>query len=188
MKKILLVTAFLAVTSCATSNQEVKLGFRLDDDAISRVQNNSNGFELSVSDDRENRKYLGKKKLVNQQVEVKTDKNLAEFFENKITKGLVLKGFRQGGNKVIAVHLKTLKFKSEIGFPVGSSEVNIVVKVSVKDTKNSKVFAKNYLFDVNNKHFIMSCKSTDEATINNAVESLVMDIIKDDELLENLVN
>jgi uncharacterized lipoprotein YajG len=187
MKKILLVTAFLTIASCASSNQQIKLGFRLNDDSLKNIKND-NSFELSVFDTRESKKYLGDKKFANQKVEVETDKNLAEFFENKLTKGLILKGFRQGKDKIVTIDLKTLKFKSEIGFPVGISSVNIVVKVGVKDTKNNRVFAKNYVFDVNNKHFIMSCKSTDEVTVNNAVESLIMDILQDNELLESLSN
>jgi uncharacterized lipoprotein YajG len=184
MKKILLTIALLAAASCTHQNQEAKLAFNLNTE-LSKF-GNGKGVEITVFDDRKNIRYVGKKEFSKDKIKITTDQNIAEFLQEKIARNLILKGFVQGRDKVVEIHLKTLEYESEIGFPMGSSEVSGVIKVSVRDVKTGDVFAKNYTLDSERKHFIVSLQSTDEQIINSLLQELTKDIVGDEEFLKSL--
>ena len=192
MKKFLLTAVFLTAISCSHSNQEAALGFNLNTE-ISNV-GNSMSVNILVFDDRTNQKYVGNKSFGDEKINISTNKNLDEFLQEKIARSLILKGFTQGKgkgkgkgkDKTVEVHLKTLQYKAERGFPVGNSTINGVMKVSVRNDKTGEVFVKNYILDLDRKHFIVSLKATDEQIINHLLRELVKDVVEDEEFLHNL--
>ncbi len=188
MKKLLLIFALLASFSCSYKNQKIVFNFDVEN------ENKSNSiakktFDLRVSDERHNKKILGKKKFGQTRVNVFSEQNLADILKFKIKENLVNQGFIEGNDKIIEVRIKTLIHKAQRGFPIGNSETKGVIRVDVKDNKGkNKEFSKNYTLEFKNKHFISSFASTDENNINNLLHELVSNMMRDKELIANISN
>jgi len=184
MKKIFLVSLFFVAISCSYRNQEVKFVIATN----SEQSNLGNGaaLDITVFDDRLDKEIVGKKTFGEEDTQITNDQNLAEILKEKIGASLWQKGFKQGKDKIVEIRLQKLIYASSRGFPVGHSEAHGLVKVVVKNKKTRSEFTKNYILDMNSKHFIVSCKSTDKKTINSLLQELVDDVVSDKTLLQNL--
>ncbi|MBM5782344.1 MAG: hypothetical protein FJ368_02865 [Pelagibacterales bacterium] len=188
MKKLLLILVLLASVSCSYKNQKIVFNFDVEN------ENKSNSiekktFDLRVSDERHNKKILGKKKFGQTRVNVFSEQNLADILKYKIKDNLVNQGFIEGNDKIVEVRIKTLVYKAQRGFPIGTSEAKGVIRVDIKDSSGkNKEFSKNYTLEFKNKHFISSLSATDEKNINNLLHELVSDMMKDKELIDNISN
>jgi uncharacterized lipoprotein YajG len=185
MKKFLLIASLFTAISCTHQNQQVKLGFYFDP-AKSNAGNGS-AIQLEVFDDRSNKVNLGYKKFGEEKIEITANQNLEEFLRNKISEGLIAKGFKIAKGTIVEIHIETLKYKAARHFPVGQSEAHSTLKVIVRNSASKNEFTKNYKLDVNNKHFIAPLESTDEATINSLLQEITSDIITDDAFLKSLM-
>ena len=142
MKKFLLIVPFLAAISCTHENQKVTLNFDLKNQNSTIGSNR--GVEISVLDERMNQKLLGKKKFSEQEIEIASDVNLAAFLQQKILQNLTHRGFKNGRDKIIEVHVETMSYMAKRGFPIGTSKIDANLKVVVKDSKTGAKFTKNY--------------------------------------------
>lgn len=184
MKKILLILSLLTAVSCSYKDRQVKLHFDLATKA-SQAGNNV-GVEVQVFDDRIDSNYVGNKKFGNKSVNITSDKSLIVFLRDKISRNLMLKGFKLGQDKLVEVHIQTFAYKAKRGFPVGNSKSKAVINVMVKDKKTGKTFSKNYVASLRSDHFISSLKYMDEKNINQLLEELVKDILEDDVLIRKI--
>ncbi len=185
MKKLLLILPLLVAISCAHENQKVTLNFDLNNQS-STIGGNK-GIDVAVFDERGIKPLLGRKKLTNQEIEIKSDVDLAAFLQQKITQNLTRRGFKIGRDKIIEVHIESLSYKAKIGYPIGTSKINALLKVMVQDSKSGAKFTKNYGINWDSKHFVVPLEATDAETINSLLRELVQDVLADDSFLESLV-
>lgn len=185
MKKILLILPFLAAISCVHPNQKVALNFDLNNQSSSIGSNKS--IEVSVFDERVNKSLLGRKKFSAEEIEINADVNVAAFLQQKIMQNLSRRGFKNGHDKIVEIHIETLSYMAKRGYPVGSSKIDARLKVMVQDSKTGAKFIKNYGTSWDSKHFIVPLEATDGETINALLRDVTQEIVSDDSFLESLV-
>ncbi len=185
MKKFLLILPFLAAISCAHENQKVALNFDLKNQN-STIGSNK-GVDLEVFDDRVNKQLLGKKKFSDEEIQINADVNLAAFLQQKLLQNLMHRGFKNGRDKIIEVHIETMSYMAKRGFPIGVSKIDANLKVMVKDGKTGAKFTKNYGTTWDSKHFIVPLEATDAETINALLRDVAQEIVSDDSFLESLM-
>lgn len=185
MKKFLLILPFIAVVSCTYENQKVKLNFDLNNQSSTIGANK--GIDVVVIDERTNKPLLGRKKYINAEIEITPDADLAVFLQQKILQNLTRRGFQNGRDKIIIVHIETLAYKVKSSFPIGTSNITASLKVVVQDNKSGTKFTKNYGTSWDSKHFLAPLESTDAETINSLIRDVVQEIVSDDSFLESLM-
>lgn len=185
MKKLLVIAALFALISCNHANQKIRLEFSFDEQK-SNMDNNI-GIDVAVFDDRLENDSIGTKEFCNyQKINISSEQNLPELLQKEINQQLLKKGFKQGNDKLVEIHIEQLRYKSECGFLLGKSKINILVKVVIANPRSGAKITKNFKSSLNSKHFIISLESTDKEIINNLLEEVVGDILSDDVLIKNL--
>ncbi len=185
MKKLLLILPFLAVISCAHENQKVTLNFDLNNQSSTIGRDRS--VVVAVLDERANKNLLGRKKFSEQEIEISPDINLANFLQPKIIQNLMRRGFKNGDDKKIEIHIESFSYIAKRGYPIGVSKIDANFKVVIQDKKTGAKFTKNYGMTSDSKHFIMPLEATDAETINVLLRDVVQEIVSDDSFLESLV-
>ena len=186
MKKFLLVVSLLATISCSHQNQKVTLDLSFDEKK-SNIGNGS-AIDVVVFDDRANKEIIGKKIFGDEKITISPEQNLAQLLEQKIKENLGRKGFSQGGDKIVEIHIESLEYRARRRFFIGTSKADGVLKVIVSNVKSGEKFTKNFTLTIKNKHFIAPLASTDANTINELLQELVQDILNDKAVLKNLAN
>lgn len=186
MKKFLLIASLLATISCTHQNQSIKLDISFDEKK-SNIGNGS-AIDVVVFDDRANREIIGKKVFGDEKITISPEQNLALLLEQKIKDNLSRKGFVQGGDKIVEIHIESLEYLARRRFFIGTSKANGELKVIVSNVRSGERFTKNFTLAVKNKHFIAPLTSTDANTINEVLQELVQDILNDKAVLKNLAN
>lgn len=185
MKKLLAVATFFILISCSHQNQKVSFNLSFNDNKLS-VENGS-GINIAVIDDRLEKKILGTKEFCNDdKITISSDENLTELLQQKISENLAQKGFKKGRDKVLAIHLSNLQYSAKCGLIIGKSSADIAIKVVITDYKSGSEITKNFDLSLNSKHLFRPLESTDSQTINNLLQEMVSDILKDEALLKNL--
>lgn len=185
MKKLLAVATFFILISCSHQNQKVSFNLSFNDNKLS-VENGS-GINIAVIDDRLEKKILGTKEFCNDdKITISSDENLTELLQQKISENLAQKGFKKGRDKVLAIHLSNLQYSAKCGLIIGKSNADIAIKVVITDYKSGSEITKNFDLFLNSKHLFRPLESTDSQTINNLLQEMVSDILKDEALLKNL--
>lgn len=184
MKKILVFASLLVLFSCSYQTQKVKLDLSFDDKK-SNIGNGL-GIEVVAFDDRSQKEFVGIKKIGDEEVKIVIEQNLSEILQKEISENLLRKGFKIGKEKLVEIHIESLKYKAKREFFIGTSKASGSIKMVVKNSKNNTKFTKNFDLSTKNKHFIMPLESTDGETINSIVQEIVENILSDEGLLKNL--
>lgn len=184
MKKLLLITSFLALFSCGHHDQRIKFNPHFDQtrDNVGKGV----GIDLVIVDDRRD-DILGEKIFSkNETIKIISDENLAESLQKKVGELLLQKGFKKGWNKTLQIEISHLTYKAKREFFVGRSDAQMSVRVVVSDNKNQGSFSKSFDSSFASYHFIAPLQSTDELTINNMIKDIINSIFHDREILEKL--
>jgi uncharacterized lipoprotein YajG len=189
MKKNILITCLILATSCSYNDRQVRFDLNVAQNQNDTVINKSgalSALKISVIEQRKNPEIVGTKKIGDQKVKITSTENLAKLLEEKISENLFEQGFKKGNAKQLELYVEKFQFTAKRRFFIGKSEAKTKIKAVVKDSKNNVKFTKNFELSLNNKHFIASFESTDEATINQLLNEVAQDIVSDKSLLENL--
>ncbi|MDX2082362.1 MAG: YajG family lipoprotein [Rickettsiales bacterium] len=184
MKKLLLFFALISAVSCSHENQKINFDLNLDN----QKSNIGNGtkLDLQVFDDRLDKTIGIKEFSSKEKITITSDDNLAIMLRRKINQSLISKGFDEGLDKIVEIHIKKLEYKAKRKFFIGSSKGEALITVIIKKPENSLTFTKNFSLYLDNKHFIAPLESTDRDIINNLLQEITQDILNSDELLKIL--
>lgn len=179
MKKLLFIAAFVVLSSCTYHDQRVQLDLVIYNEKSDIGL--GKGIDLRTFDDRLNPSILGNKEFCDdEKILLTSNQNLTELVKDRISKNLSAKGFTKGNDKIVEVAIKELKYTAKCQFVIGKSEANVLIKVSVTDTKTSTKVTKNFELVVKNKHLFRPLAATDVATINDLLGEVLQDILTDD--------
>ncbi len=184
MKKTLIIISLLTLISCTHQDQKTRLDFSFDGKK-SNIGSDTK-IDLTVFDERLENGFIGTKEFCDgKKITIGSEQNLAELLKKKINAEFYKKGFKQGSDKLVEIHIQNLKYKAECGFLLGKSSANFQIKVLVTNNKTGSKATKNFELSLNNKHFILPLESTDDDTINDLIEEVIGDFLEDDILLRN---
>jgi hypothetical protein len=86
------------------------------------------------------------------------------------------------------VQILTFNYNAYREFIVGSSKIEILLKITTKDKAKNSSYTTTQSFSLDKNHFIMPLISTDEKTINSAMQQALDDIFENKKLLDFLKN
>jgi len=184
MKKIFLIAAVLLASSCTHENQKIRFDISIDREKSDF--GNVGAIKVVAFDDRSHKELIGNKTFGDEEIQITSDQDLADLLREKISKNLEQKGFTKGNDRIVEIHVESLQYKAARKFFIGTSEVDSMIKIVVKNTKNGKKFTKNFALSVNGKHFIVPLEETDTAIINTILQDIVLDILSDRAFLNSL--
>ncbi len=184
MKKIFFILSILIFASCSFHDQQVTLNFELKDQ-VSNIGNGSK-IDVMVIDEREKHDLVGRKKISSTtEINIEVNKDLSIYLQKKIKQNLMRRGFVEGKDKIVEIHIDRLFYNAKAGF-IGKSTIEASIRTVIIDTKTNSKFTKDYGESWSNKHFIMPLASTDHEIINQLLHSVVQDILSDDNFIQNL--
>ena len=184
MKKLLSIIALFVIASCVSNKELVKVDFTIADNKSSIGVGIA--VEVEAFDNRKNSHIIGYKKFGETLVEVQNSQRIEKILQEKIALNLLQRGFKFGRENTMKIYLENLKYNAESGF-IGHSKINAHVKVEIQNRKKKKNFSKNYNLSFKRRHFILPTRSADEATINEVLEEITVDILADDEIIKMLI-
>ncbi len=184
MKKLLLASAILLLAACTHENQKMKFDITIDREKSDF--SNVGAISILAFDERSQKEIIGNKTFGIEKVTISSRDNLAELLREKIGENLAQKGFRQGLDKTVEIHLESVQYKAVRKFFIGTSEADSAIKVIVKNNKTGEKFTKNFALSVKGKHFLAPLESTDQETINTILRDTVLDILNDKSFLKSL--
>ena len=193
MKKLLTLIIALTLFSCASSNQET-LNLNL---SIAQKYSDNGGnksVELSVVDSRKDKDSLGNKRLGESLVAIKSNQSLVDLVQNKISRDLEQNGFliasQNSGlaDKFLEVKILTFNYNAYREPVVGTSKVEVLLKITIKNKVGGASYSTTQSFSLDKNHFIVPLISTDEKTINAALQEVLDGIFTNQKLLEFLKN
>lgn len=184
MKKFLIVASLFALASCVHPDQKVRVELTFKD-AKSNIGNNVK-VDLAVFDDRLETQLFGSKEFCDgQKINLINEQNLTRLLKDEISDQLSKKGFKQGSDKFVEIHIKQLKYKADCGFLLGKSRADILAQVLTINPKTGTKTTKNFELSSKNKHLILPLASTDAEIINELLEEMVGNILNDDIIVRN---
>lgn len=191
MKKILIILGLTILTSCVSYNQEMLNLNLLPNQKYSDLGGNKT-ISLSVVDERIN-KDLGNKRLGEDLIIIKSNQDLLQTIRDNVTKNLGQYGFltssennSESSAKTLEVHIITLSYNAYREFFMGSSKINILLKIVAKDKKSGNSYITEQSLALDKSHFIMPLITTDEKTINDALQEAVGGILSNQKLTDFL--
>lgn len=192
MKKFFtLIVSSILLSSCVSYNKEM---LNLDVSVAPKYSDygGSQAIRLVVVDDRLDRNLLGNKRLGENLIAIKSNQNLTDVIKDKIAKDLGQNGFLavDGGmvNKVLEIHIINFNYNAYRDFFVGNSKIDVLLKITAKNKAYGTSYTTKQSLSLNKKHFIMPLITTDEQTINFALQDALDGILANQQLLEFLKN
>ncbi len=189
MKKLLtLIITSALLSSCVLSNQET---LNLNLSIASQYSNfgKNKSVELVIMDGRKDKDLIGNKRLGENLVVIKSNQNLVNLVENKISRDLEQNGFLVTSlssglaDKYLEVKILTLNYNAYREFFIGSSKVEILLKITAKNKADDAKYSTTQSFSLDKNHFIMPLISTDEKTINAALQEVLDGVFANQKLL-----
>jgi uncharacterized lipoprotein YajG len=190
MKKLLTtLLPLIFLSSCVSYNQEI-LSFNLSTSEKYSDFGKGKAVQIVVIDSRINNNLLGKKRLGEKVIKIKSDQNITIAAKDKISKDLGQQGFVavDGGliDKVLEVHIINLNYNAYREFFVGNSKIDVLLKIVARDVSSGVTYSTKQSLSMDKKHFIMPLITTDEKTINLALQEALNSIFENQKLLEFL--
>ncbi len=195
MKKVVTIILILFLSSCVTYNQEhlnlnVSIAKKYSDFG------NNKPILVKVIDERNDKNLLGNKRLGESLIAIKSDQSLVEVAKNKIIRDLEQNGFLASSkenketlaDKSLEVKIITFNYNGYREFFVGSSKIEVAIQINAKDNVKNTEYSTIQSFAFDKKHFIMPLITTDEKTINFALQEALDGIFNDQKLLSFLQN
>lgn len=194
MKKLFtLIIVSTLLSSCVAANQET-LNLNL---SIAQKYSDFGGnksVELSIVDGRKDRDLIGNKRLGEDLVTIKSSQNLVDLIQNKVSRDLEQNGFlvasQSSGlaDKNLEVKILTFNYNAYRELLIGTSKIEVLLKITAKDKTGNSNYSTTQSFSLDKNHFIMPLISTDEKTINSALQEVLDDIFINQKLLDFLKN
>ncbi|MBP7709842.1 MAG: hypothetical protein KA100_02085 [Rickettsiales bacterium] len=184
MKKLFLLSALIFAISCTHENQKIKFDISIDREKSDF--GNVGAIDVVAFDDRSQKNLLGEKTFGDEKIQITSNEDLAELLRQKISENLQQKGFKNGLDKTVEIHLESLQYKAVRKFFIGTSAADSAIKIVVKNNKTGEKFTKNFALSINGKHFLAPLEETDAATINTILRDTVLDILGDKSLMRSL--
>ena len=199
MKKILATISFLSLlSSCVSYNQET---LNLNLPIVKKYSDvgGNKSVELIVVDSRKDKDLLGNKRLGEKLITIKSSQNLTDSLRDKISRDLEQNGFlltsstnnfsaQYSADKSLEVKILTLNYSAYREFFIGNSKIEILLKIVAKNKSGGAVYSTSQSLSLDKKHFIMPLITTDEKTINTALQEAIDGILANQKLLEFLKN
>jgi uncharacterized lipoprotein YajG len=193
MKKlVLLIITSALLYSCVAANQET-LNLNLSIASKYSDLGGNKSIALSVVDARSDKDLIGQKRLGESLVVIKSSQNLVDLMQNKIARDLEQSGFLVASQKSAAladkfleVKILTFNYNAYREFVVGTSKIEVLLRITAKDRAGNANYSTTQSFALNKNHFIVPLISTDEKTINTALQEALDGILANQKLLEFL--
>jgi uncharacterized lipoprotein YajG len=194
MKKLLiLIIASALLSSCVASNQET-LNLNLSIAQKYSDFGSNKSVELLVVDERKDKDLIGNKRLGEDLVAIKSSQNLVDLIQNKVSRDLEQNGFlvasQSSGlaDKNLEVKILTFNYNAYREFLIGTSRIEILLKITAKNKVGNASYSTTQSLSLDKNHFIMPLISTDEKTINKALQEALDGVFANQKLLEFLKN
>jgi len=187
IKKLFFIAFFsFTLSACVDYNQKsIDLGI-----SLKNIPSNFGNFkkvQVRVFDVRNNKPNIGTKKVGDILVTINSNQDLIKLIGDRISEGLERKGFAKGDDKIMEIYITSFEYEARRRFFTGNSKMSVLFKITVKDKyDDNKKYQKSYGLTVEKDHFIMPLITTDEDTINAALQETIYDIFQDNALIENL--
>ncbi|MBU6141307.1 MAG: hypothetical protein KGP29_07155 [Proteobacteria bacterium] len=185
MKNFLVITSLLTLISCAHHDQKIKFSF--DIESQKQKVGHGVGIDLVMVDDRPDEVIGTKEYGPEEKIKIGSSENLAESLQKKIFANLLKRGFKNGWDSSLEIHVLKLDYRAKSEFFIGTSEARAAIKVVATNNRTGSSLTKNFSSSLDGKHFIRPLDSTDEALINKLIQELVESILDDEEVLNKLV-
>ncbi len=195
MKKIIfslvLALSSLSLSSCVSYNQE-DLNLSLAISQKYSIPGNKKSINLTIVDSRSDKNLLGQKRLGEDLIKIKSNQEITEVIYSKISRDLEQNEFSVAnensnvGNKYLEIKILTLNYSAYRDFFTGSSKIDILLKVTAKNKHNEESFSTTQSLTLDKKHFIMPLITTDEKTINSALQDVLDGVSSNHKLMEFL--
>jgi len=194
MKELLtILTLGISLSSCVSYNQEM---LNLNLSIAQKYSDNGKNktVELSVLDGRKDKDLIGTKRLGENLIAIKPSQDLIGVIQNKISRDLEQNGFLVAtqnttlANTLLEVKILTFNYNGYREFLVGSSKIEILLKITAQDKVGGTKYSTTQSFSLDKNHFIVPLITTDEKTINNALQEALDGIFTNQKLLEFLKN
>lgn len=124
--------------------------------------------------------------------EIRSEQDLVQVIEQVVAEGLVSKGFhpqRTGEASGIAgsqlrVDLRSLEYSTSAGFFTGGVHVNAALKASVN--RETTVYERVYRINEEERTVVVPAASYNETLLNTALQTLLLQMLEDEQLLRAL--
>jgi uncharacterized lipoprotein YajG len=194
MKKILTLFGLLLLCSCASYKEEI-LNLNLSINPKYSGFGDNKYVELLIVDDRDNKDLLGKKRLGDDSIEIKSNRDLVGLVRKKISHDLEQNGFLIVGKKdpkpdgkFLEIRILNFNYEANRGFIIGKSTIKSSLKVNALNKNGGEKYSTRHNFSLENNHFVAPSIATDEKTINSTLQEVLDDVLADQKLLEFLKN
>ncbi len=186
MKKFLVITALFILTSCVHQDQKIKFSFDIE----SKKQNIGHGIgiDLVIIDDRSNENIGTKEYSSEEKIKISGGENLAQALQKKISENLLKRGFKNGWDSTLEIHVLKLNYHAKSEFLVGESYAEAAIKAVAVNNRTGSSLTKSFSSSLDGKHFIRPLDSTDSISINKLLQELVETILDDEEVLNKLAS
>jgi len=190
-KSLLLIILSTLLSSCVAANQET-LNLNLSIASQYSDFGGNKSVALSVVDARNDQDLIGKKRLGENLVVIKSEQNLVDLATNKIARDLEQNGFLITSNnsgladKFLEVKILTFNYNAYREFVVGTSKVEVLLRITAKNKAENASYSTTQSFSLDKSHFIVPLISTDEKTINKALQEALDGVLANQKLLEFL--
>ena len=178
MKKIYIaITALFLTTSCSYKDQTINLAFNPEAKNLKSTYNKP--INVVVTDNRLDKRFVGKKTLGENSIALVLDQNLPGYIQKKLTQSLSDAGFVEGKSPTLEIKIKEFKYNANRKFFIGDSRAEIKLKASVKKGK-SVLVSKSFDLDISSKHFIMPLRVSDKKVVNVILKESLDKVLEDE--------
>ena len=195
MKKIIIfIISSILLSSCVSYKQE-NLNLNLSVNKKYFDLGGNDVIALMVVDDRIDKTLLGNKRVGEKSIDIRSKQNLVEVVRDKVVKDLERNSFlveksekfgeSTSTSKTLKVEIVTFHYNACREFFISNAKVDILLRMTAQNKAGEKyVTDKNFSLD--RDHFIMPLISTDEKTINAALQEVLDTVFENQKLLEFL--
>jgi uncharacterized lipoprotein YajG len=196
MKKFLaLIITSIFLSSCVSYDQEM-LNLNLSIAQRYSDLGGNKSVELTVIDSRKNQEALGNKRLGDDVIAIKSSQNLVDLVKNKVGRDLEQNGFLVASStdtsgladKTLEVKILTLNYNAYREFFMGTSKIEVLLKITAQNKADKSSYSTTQSFSLDKNHFIMPLITTDEKTINAALQEVLDGVFANQKLLDFLKN
>lgn len=193
MKKLLTLVLVAFLSSCVAKNQQ-SLNLNVSIAHTYADIGGNKSINLKVVDGRRDRAVIGSKRFGDGLVVIKSNQNISELVQDKISRDLEQNGFlvsessNNSTDKFLEVRILTLNYIAYRELVIGSSKIEVLLKITAKNKADGSSYSTTQSFTANKNHFIVPLISTDEKTINKALQESLDGIAANQKLLDFLKN
>ena len=187
MKNFILFILLFVLTSCQYHSRTMGIDISGPVDILkSKFNKKLDNVQVVGYDQRRRSEIVGSKKLGNETIYIVNNQGLGRIFAREVAIQLQQKNINfTGKNKRLDVIIKLLNYESIRRKLIGTSRIEIVIEVIVKQVKKT-IFSKRYRSQSRRQHFITTSEEEDEIIINSELKNMLKQITEDRDLVHFL--